>query len=123
MDCFFSPCLMKLLGKKNCQISELLEILARTCATNTSKESYNVKQKTVQIFDSYFKLNEKKVSKPTTNPFIEILATQPNTSNNEILKPLEGESSDFDKTPSNAITDIQTPTLRKSLSSENLETP
>ena len=77
----------------------------------------------LQVFDSYYKLNEKKVSKPTTNPFIEILATQPNTSNNEILKPLEGESSDFDKTPSNAITDIQTPTLRKSLSSENLETP
>ena len=77
----------------------------------------------LQVFDSYYKLNEKKVSKPTTNPFIEILATQPNTSNNEILKPLERESSDFDKTPSNAIIDIQTPTLRKSLSSENLETP
>ena len=77
----------------------------------------------LQVFDSYYKLNEKKVSKPTTNPFIEILATQPNTSNNEILKPLEGESSDFDKTPSNAIIDIQTPPLRKSLSSENLETP
>ena len=79
--------------------------------------------KNCSSFDSYYKLNEKKVSKPTTNPFIEILATQPNASNNEILKFLEGESSDFDKTPSNAIIDIQTPTLRKSLSSENLETP
>ena len=33
------------------------------------------------------------------------------------------KSRDFDKTPSDEITDIQTPTLEKSLSFENLETP
>ena len=36
---------------------------------------------------------------------------------------LEKEYRDFSKTPSNAINDIQTPTLQKSLSSESLETP
>ena len=44
--------------------------------------------------------------------------TQPYTSDNEILE----VSRDFDKTPSNSIIDIQTPTLQKSLPSENLGT-
>ena len=38
--------------------------------------------------------------------------SQPNTSENEILEPLEEESRDFDKTASNAIIDIQIPTLQ-----------
>ena len=49
--------------------------------------------------------------------------SQPNTSENEILEPLEEESRDFDKTASNAIIDIQIPTLQKSLSPKNLEKP
>ena len=52
-----------------------------------------------------------------------IFNTQPPiTSNNEILEPSEEEPRDFDKT-SNTIIDIQTPTLQKSLSYENLGTP
>ena len=52
-----------------------------------------------------------------------IFNTQPPiTSNNEILEPSEEEPRDFDKT-SNARIDIQTPTLQKSLSYENLGTP
>lgn len=49
--------------------------------------------------------------------------TQPSTSENEILEPLEEESRDSDKTPSKAIIDIQTPTLQKSVLSKNIETP
>ena len=52
-----------------------------------------------------------------------IFNTQPpSPSNNEILEPSEEEPRDFDKT-SNTIIDIQTPTLQKSLSYENLGTP
>ena len=52
-----------------------------------------------------------------------IFNTQPPiTSNNEILEPSEEEPRDFDKT-SNTIIDMQTPTLQKSLSYENLGTP
>ena len=52
-----------------------------------------------------------------------IFNTQPPIiSNNEILEPSEEEPRDFDKT-SNTIIDIQTPTLQKSLSYENLGTP
>ena len=52
-----------------------------------------------------------------------IFNTQPPiTSNNEILEPSEEEPRDFDKT-SNTRIDIQTPTLQKSLSYENLGTP
>ena len=52
-----------------------------------------------------------------------IFNTQPPiTSNNEILEPSEEEPRDFDKT-SNAIIDIKTPALQKSLSYERLGTP
>ena len=48
--------------------------------------------------------------------------SSPITSENEILERSEEEPRDFDKT-SNTIIDIQTPTLQKSLSYENLGTP
>ena len=54
---------------------------------------------------------------------MEISNTQsPITSDNEILEPSEKEPRDFDTT-SNTIIDIQTATLKKSLSYENLVTP
>ena len=60
---------------------------------------------------------------PNASPSIEISNTQPPiTSDNEILEPSEEKPRDFDKT-SNTIIDIQTPTLQKSLSYENLGTP
>ena len=48
--------------------------------------------------------------------------TQANTYNNGILEPSQEESRDFDKTPSNSVIDMETPTLQKSLSYENLGT-
>ena len=53
---------------------------------------------------------------------MQLSETQPDTSGNEILKPLKEEYRDFDKTLWNAILDMQTPILQKSLSSGNLET-
>ena len=40
-----------------------------------------------------------------------------------MLEPSKYEPRDFDKTPSNAFIDIQTPTLQKSLLQENSGTP
>ena len=83
--------------------------------------SYLIK-KTVQRFDSFYKLNEKEVPVTIASPSIKISETQPNISHNEILEPSEEESRDFDKTPSNAIIGIKTPPLQKSLSYENSRT-
>ena len=80
-------------------------------------------KKTVQGINSFYKQSKKEVTIPTANSLIEISKTQPNTSDNNILEPLEEECMNFDKTPSNPVTNIQTPTLGKSLSSENVETP
>ena len=61
-----------------------------------------------------YKLNEKEVPLPNSNPSIEISNTQsPITSDNQVLEPSEEEPRDFDKT-SNTIIDMQTPTLQKS---------
>ena len=59
----------------------------------------------------------------SANTVKEISKTQPNISNNEIPEHLEQRFRDIDKTPSNAIIDIQTLTLQNSLLSGNLETP
>ena len=80
-------------------------------------------KKTAPGQDSFYKVNEKEVPLPNASPSIEISNTQsPITSDNEILEPSEEEPRDFDKT-SNTIIDIQTPTLQKSLSYENVGTP
>ena len=50
---------------------------------------------------------------------IEVINNEMKLRDNEILGPLE-ESRNFSKTTSNAIIDMQAPTLQKSLSSENL---
>lgn len=105
---------------------------ACTCPTNISKELTELvieelitpnaifNKTSVQGLDSLFKLNEKELPIPIANSFLEIYETQPNTSDNDILESFEEEYINFDNTPSN---DIQTPTLQKSVSSENLETP
>ena len=46
------------------------------------------------------------VPRSTVDSFIETCEIQPNTFDNEILKPFEEESRDFYKTPSKAIIDI-----------------
>ena len=80
--------------------------------------------KTVQVPDSFYKLNEKEAPITSATSFIKISENQPNTSDNEILEPsLEEESRYLDKTPSNTVIDTQTPILQNSLSSENVETP
>ena len=48
----------------------------------------------------------KKVLITSANTFTEISETQPNTSDNKILEPLQEESIDFDKTLSNSVFDI-----------------
>ena len=109
--------------------------IARTCATKINKEPIEIvieeliaqndisNEKTAQARDSLYKLNGKEVPLPNASPSIEISTTQPPiTSDNEILEPSEEEPWDFDKT-SNTVTDIQTPTVQKSLSYENLGTP
>ena len=58
------------------------------------------------------RLNEKDVPLPTATPSIEISKTQPNTSENEISETSEEEPEVCDKTASNTIIDIQTPTLQ-----------
>ena len=113
----------------------IYDFIARTLATNINKELIEVvieeliaqndifNKKTAQGHDSFYKVNEKEVPLPNASPSIEISNTQsPITSDNEILEPSEEEPRDFDKT-SNTIIDIQTPTLQKSLSYENLGTP
>ena len=83
-------------------------------------------KKTTQSHDSFYKLNEKEVPLPNANPSIEVSNTQSNTqsitSDNEILESSEEEPRNFDKT-SNIVIGIQTPTLQKSLSYENVGTP
>ena len=112
----------------------LYDFIVRTCATNISKEltelviekliTQNAKsnKETVQGLNSFYKLNEKQVSIPNANSFMEISESQPNTSDNEILEPLEEGSRGFHETLSNTIIDIKTPTLAEFLSSETLET-
>ena len=65
--------------------------------------------------DPFYKLIEREAPVPPATTFIEKTETQPNTSDNEMLKPVEEESRDFGKTPLNEIIDI-----KKSFSSENL---
>ena len=121
--------------KKRPDTDSIYDFIARTCATNINKELIEVvieeliaqndvfNKKTAQGQDSFYKVNEKEVPLPNASPSIEISNTQsPITSDNEILEPSEEEPRDFDKT-SNTIIDIQTPTLQKSLSHENLRTP
>ena len=121
--------------KKRPDTDSIHDFIARTCATNINKELIEVvieeliaqndvfNKKTAQGQDSFYKVNEKEVPLPNASPSIEISNTQsPITSDNEILEPSEEEPRDFDKT-SNTIIDIQTPTLQKSLSYENLGTP
>ena len=121
--------------KKRPDTDSIYDFIARTCATNINKELIEVvieeliaqndvfNKKTAQGQDSFYKVNEKEVPLPNASPSIEISNTQsPITSDNEILEPSEEEPRDFDKT-SNTIIDIQTPTLQKSLSYENLGTP
>ena len=121
--------------KKRPDTDSIYDFIARTCATNINRELIEVvieeliaqndvfNKKTAQGQDSFHKVNEKEVPLPNASPSIEISNTQsPIISDNEILEASEEEPRDFDKT-SNTIIDIQTPTLQKSLSYENLETP
>ena len=121
--------------KKRPDTDSIYDFIARTCATNINKELIEVvieeliaqndifNKKTAQGRDSFYKLNEKQVPLPNASPSIEISNTQtPITSGNEILEPSGKEPRHFDKT-SNTIIGIQTPTLSKSLSYENLGTP
>ena len=121
--------------KKRPDTESIYDFIARTCATNINKELIEVvieeliaqndifNKKTAQGRDSFYKLNEKQVPLPNASPSIEISNTQtPITSGNEILEPSGKEPRHFDKT-SNTIIGIQTPTLSKSLSYENLGRP
>ena len=121
--------------KKRPDTDSIYDFIARSCATNINKELLEVvieeliaendifNKKTAQGLDSFYKLNEKEFPSPNASPSIEISNTQLSfASDNEILEPSEEEPRDFDKT-SNTIIDIQTPTLQKSLSYENLGTP
>ena len=121
--------------KKHPDADSIYDFIARTGATNINRELVEVvieeliakndvfNKKTAQGQDSFYKVNEKEVPLPNASPSIEISNTQsPIISDNEILEPSEEEPRDSDKT-SNTILDIQTPTLQKSLSYENLETP
>ena len=116
--------------KKRPDTNSTYDFIARNCATNINKELIEVvieddifNKKTTQSLDSFYKLNEKEVPLPKASPSIEISNTQPPiTSDNGILEPSEEEPRDFDKF-SNTDIDMQTPTLQKSLSYENLGTP
>ena len=76
------------------------------CYRGTNYPNVIFNKNLVQSLDSFYKLNEKEVPRSTVDSFIETCEIQPNTSDNEILKPFEEESRDFYKTPSKAIIDI-----------------
>ena len=113
----------------------MYDFIAHNCATNINKELIEVvieeliaqndtfNKKTAESLDSFYKLNEKEAPLPKASPSIEISNTQPPiTSDNGILETSEEEPRDFGKF-SNTDIDMQTPTLQKSLSYENLGTP
>ena len=121
--------------KKRPDTNSTYDFIARNCATNINKELIEVvieeliaqndifNKKTTQSLDSFYKLNEREVPLPKASPSIEISNTQPPiTSDNGILETSEEEPRDFGKF-SNTDIDMQTPTIQKSLSYENLGTP
>ena len=107
--------------KKRPDTDSIYDFIARTCATNINKELIEVVIEELIAQNDIF--NQKAAQGQDSSPSTEISNTQsPITPNNEILELSEEEPRDFDKT-SNTIIDIQTPTLQKSLSYENLGTP
>ena len=90
--------------KKRPDTDSIYDVIAHNCAININKELIEV------VIEEIIAQNEMSNTQP------------PITCDNKILEPSEEEPSNFDKT-SNTIINIQTQTLQKSLSYENLGTP